>query len=138
MKNVGRCQLKNNEGHSIRVAEGQSGLPGRTFSLAWQALTGEVITFVVNYEFLINFLITSINCLIISIYPTWQAGPFRPAAHRPDSGLTFGNPAGQGGDVLHPLLGQSRLYQLGFGKMVANLADFHFMSSYSSESNISN
>ena len=39
----------------------------------------------VSHEFLIN-------CLITLIYPTWQAGPFRPAGHRPDPGLTFGNP----------------------------------------------
>ena len=25
--------------------------------------------------------------------PTWQAGAVRPAGHRPDPGLTFGNPA---------------------------------------------
>ena len=39
----------------------------------------------VSHEFLIN-------CLITSIYPAWQAGAVRPAGHRPDPGLTFGNP----------------------------------------------
>ena len=35
-------------------------------------------------------------------------------------------------------MGHSRLYQLGFGSMVANLVDFHFMSSSGSEGNITN
>ena len=34
--------------------------------------------------------------------------------------------------------GPSRLHQLGFGSMVANLVDFHFMSPSSSEGNITN
>ena len=33
-------------------------------------------------------------------------------------------------------MGQSKLYQLGFGSMVANLVDFHLMGSSSSEGNI--
>ena len=39
---------------------------------------------------------------------------------------------------LYEVQGQSRLYQLGFGSLVANLVDFHFMSSSSSEGNINN
>ena len=34
--------------------------------------------------------------------------------------------------------GQSRLYQLGFDSMVANLVDFHLMSLSGSEGNITN
>ena len=35
-------------------------------------------------------------------------------------------------------MGHSRLYLLGCGSMVANLVDFHFTSSSSSEGNINN
>ena len=70
--------------------------------------TGEVITFVVNYEFLINCLV--ISCFVVSheflincsIYPTWQAGQSQ-AGPRPD----FRQPC-----FLH--------LQLGTGEAVAN------------------